>query len=56
LGRYDGPACPCRSQFKAINPRLTISFFGFLDPARHKVSAFDRTQNSAFENYTTEEE
>jgi MYXO-CTERM domain-containing protein len=53
LGRYDGPACPCRSQFKATNPRSTISFFGFLDPARHKVSAFDRTQNSAFENYAT---
>ena len=53
-GCYVGPACPCRSQFKAINPRLTISVFGIPDPGRHEVSAFDRTQNSAFESYTTD--
>jgi len=43
----------CRSQFKAINPCSAIFVFGLPDPARHKVSVFDRTQNSAFESYTT---
>ena len=53
-GRLGGPACPCRSQFKAINPRATISTSRQLELSEHKVSGFDRTENSGFENYTTE--
>jgi hypothetical protein len=52
-GRSSGPACPCQSQCKAINPRSTIFAAHPLDPTRQKVSAFDRTQNSALECYMT---
>ena len=49
--RNGGPACPPLPE-PVQSDKSTFSSI-LRNPASHGVSAFDRTQNSAFENYTT---